>query len=70
MQSTGRSQKKQILPFDQRAAFTPAEFAQLFGKQTVWAYRLIYADKIKSIKGFGRTLIPRSELDQIISSAQ
>ena len=66
MQSTARSQKKQTLPFDQRAA----EFAQLFGKQTVWAYRLIYADKIKSIKGFGRTLIPRSELDQIIGSAQ
>jgi hypothetical protein len=65
-----RSQKKQSLPFDQRAGFSPGEFAALFGKQIVWTYRQIYAGRLKSIKAFGRTIIPRSELERLLNSAQ
>jgi hypothetical protein len=65
-----RSQKKQTLPFDQRLGYSPGEFAAAFNKQIVWAYRQIYAGRIKCIKGFGRTIIPRSELERLLSSAQ
>ena len=65
-----RSQKKQALPLQERAGFSPTEFAQLFGKQAVWAYRQIYAGRLKCIKGFGRTIIPRTELDRIFAEAK
>jgi len=64
------SQRKQSLPLAERVGFSPAEFARLFGKQSVWAYRQIYAGRIRCVKGFGRTIIPRSELDKILGAAQ
>jgi hypothetical protein len=50
--------------------FSPNEFAALFGKQGVWAYRQIYAGRIRCVKGFGRTIIPRTELDRIFAEAR
>jgi hypothetical protein len=64
------SQRKQSLPLQERAGFSPSEFAQQFGKEKVWAYRQIYAGRLKCIKGFGRTIIPRTELDRILSEAK
>jgi hypothetical protein len=69
-QSPSRSQKKGSLPVADRAGFSPNEFAALFGKQAVWAYRQIYAGRIRCVKGFGRTIIPRSELDKVLEAAQ
>ena len=63
------SQKKQLLPWQERAGFTPTEFAHLFGRQSVWTYRQIYAGRLKIIKAFGRVLIPKTELDRIIAEA-
>jgi hypothetical protein len=69
-ESTSRSQKKKVIPVEDRAGFSPNEFAALFGKQVVWAHRLIYSGRIRCIKGFGRTIIPRSELDKVLEAAQ
>ena len=53
----------------ERLGYSPAEFAALFGKEQTWAYRKIYAKQIKVIEDFGNMLIPVSEIDRIIGSA-
>ena len=63
-----RSQKKEPLPFDQRAAYTLGEFASIFGKHKNWAYRLVWKGKLKVIKPLGEMLVPRSEVDRLTSS--
>ena len=50
----------------ERAAYTPDEFAKLFGRERTWTYRQIYKGKIKPIKGFGSLLIPAKEVENII----
>lgn len=52
-----------------RVAFSPREFAQLFGKSQTWGYRQIYAGKVKAITAHGRTLIPAGEVDAILKTA-
>ena len=53
-----------------RAAYTPAEFAKLFGREKTWTYRQIYHGRLKSIKGHGGQLIPASEAERIVSEAE
>jgi hypothetical protein len=53
----------------QRLAFTPAEFAAAFGRHPSWAYRQLYARKVHAISDLGRTLIPASELERLLSQA-
>ena len=53
----------------ERIAYSPAEFASLFGKEQTWAYRKIYAGQIKVIKSFGNMMIPTSEINRILGSA-
>jgi hypothetical protein len=52
-----------------RAALSPCEFAKSFGKHPSWAYRLLYAGKIQAITQFGRILIPATELERVVSTA-
>ena len=52
-----------------RVAFSPGEFATLFGKQQTWGYRQIYAGKVKAITDHGRILIPAAEVDRILAKA-
>lgn len=52
-----------------RVAFSPGEFAALFGKEQTWGYRQIYAEKVKAISEHGRILIPASEVDRILDKA-
>lgn len=52
-----------------QAAYTPAEFAALFGKERTWAYRQLYAGKIEAITEYGRLLIPQKEVDKLLSQA-
>jgi hypothetical protein len=54
----------------QRLAFTPAEFAATCGRHPTWAYRLLYANKIRAITELGRILIPASELERVLNLAQ
>jgi hypothetical protein len=67
--ANARNQRKTELPFEQRLAFTPNQFAQLFGRHQVWAYRLIYARKVKVIADSGRMMIPRAEADRLTKRA-
>jgi hypothetical protein len=53
------------IPLSERAAFTPAEFASLFGHEQTWSYRQIYAGKIRVITGHGRMMIPKSEVERL-----
>ena len=53
-----------------RAAYSPAEFAASCGKHPSWAYRLLYANKIRAVTELGRILIPVSELERVLGLAQ
>lgn len=53
----------------QRVAFSPGEFAVLFGKSQTWGYRQIYAGKVKTITEHGRILIPAKEVERILAAA-
>ncbi len=53
----------------ERVAFSPGEFAELFGKSQTWGYRQIYAGKVKAITEHGRILIPAAEVDAILKTA-
>lgn len=55
-------------PFE-RVAFSPGEFAELFGKSQTWGYRQIYSGKVKAITQHGRILIPAAEVDEILRKA-
>jgi hypothetical protein len=52
-----------------RAAYSPAEFAASCGRHPSWAYRLLYANKLKAVTELGRILIPASELERVFSQA-
>jgi len=51
-----------------RVAYSPAEFAGTCGRHPSWAYRLLYAGKIRAITELGRILIPASELERVVLS--
>ncbi len=52
-----------------RVAFSPGEFAELFGKSQTWGYRQIYASKVNAITEHGRILIPAKEVERILEKA-
>ena len=52
-----------------RVAYSPAEFAALFGKSQTWGYRQIYAGKVKTITQHGRILIPAAVVERILGEA-
>jgi hypothetical protein len=45
-------------------------FAAQFGKDPHWVRRLVNKGKIKAIRGFGELLIPLTEVDVILDSAE
>ena len=55
-------------PLD-RVAFSPGEFASLFGKSQTWGYRQIYAGKVKTVTELGRILIPAVEVERVLGKA-
>lgn len=52
-----------------RSGYSPAEFAARFGRHPSWAYRKIYAGKVKVIDELGRLLIPQNELTRLLGTA-
>ncbi len=54
----------------ERVAYTPKEFAALFGKSQTWGYRQIYSGAIAATTEHGRTLIPAREVEKILGTAQ
>jgi hypothetical protein len=58
---------REPIPLADRAAFSAAEFAALCGRSPTWAYRQIYAGRIKPICDCGRLFIPRPEIDSFLA---
>jgi hypothetical protein len=56
-------------PVTEKKAYTPAEFAALFGREKTWAYRMLYAGKIEGISEYGRMMIPASEADRVAADS-
>jgi hypothetical protein len=56
-------------PAMSRVAFSPGEFAALFGKSQTWGYRQIYAGNVKAITAYGRILIPAAEVEAVLKTA-
>jgi len=54
----------------ERVAYTPKEFAALFGKSQTWGYRQIYSGAVAATTEHGRTLIPAREVEKILGTAQ
>ena len=50
----------------ERKAYTVEEAARLLGCHKVSVYRRIYSGEIKILKGFGRLMIPASEMDRFV----
>ncbi|MEI7910849.1 MAG: hypothetical protein WCK77_14525 [Verrucomicrobiota bacterium] len=55
-------------PTTRRKAFSLAEFAQMVGRHRSWAYRQAKEGRIKTITGFGTTLVPAHEIDRILGA--
>jgi hypothetical protein len=51
----------------EKRAYTPAEFAALFGREKTWAYRMLYSGKVNGITDYGRIMIAASEAERISS---
>lgn len=45
-------------------------FAELFGKNYIWAYRLAKSGKLKVISGYGPIMVPKTEVLRIINEAR
>jgi len=67
-QTQSRAARERI-DINQRFGFSPKEFGEANGKSATWAYRQIYAGRIKPISDCGRLIIPRSEVEQFLSRA-
>ena len=57
-------------PAENRVAYSPSEFAALFGKHPTWGYRQLYRGTVKAITQYGRIMIPRTEVDRLLSTAK
>ena len=58
---------REPIPLSEQLGYSAAEFAALFGRSPTWAYRQIYAGRIKPIADCGRLLIPNAEVDSILA---
>ena len=52
--------------FQSQETLSIAEAAALLGVSGTSVYRMVYAQKLKVLSGFGRLRIPRSELDKFL----
>ena len=48
-----------------RVALDFDEFANLFGRDRSWTYRMAKGGKLKVITGYGKMMIPVSEVERI-----
>ena len=62
------NESKNDLPISEKAVLKPKEFAAIFGRQQVWAYRQIYAGKVKVLTHLGRMMIPKSEIARLLEA--
>ena len=53
-----------------RLGYPPSEWARLNSRHPSWAYRQLYAGKVKAITSLGRILIPASEVERVMAEAK
>ena len=53
-----------------RVAYDFDETAKKFGHDRTWVYRQVKAGRIRAITGFGKMLIPASEIERMVGGAQ
>jgi len=53
-----------------RIAYSFDETAALFGREKSWVYRQVKAKKISVIRGYGKMMVPISEIDRIVATAE
>ena len=58
---------REAISLTNRVAYSPTEFAALFGRSPTWGYRQIYAGRVRPIADCGRLLIPHTEVDSILA---
>ena len=69
-QAQSRAAREPIsINLSERLALSPREFAAALGKSATFAYRQIYAGRIRPISDCGRMMISRSEVDRFLSRA-
>lgn len=61
---------KAISEKTKRLGYPLAEFAHLNGRHPSWAYRQLYAGKIKAVTSLGRLLIPQDEIERLMATAE
>ena len=70
VQTQSRAAREPIpIKLSERLALSPREFAAALGKSPTFAYRQIYAGRIRPISDCGRMMISRSEVDRFLSRA-
>ena len=59
------------IPLDpKKLAYSPTEFAALFGMKKWFAYDLLYRGEIKRLAGARRILIPAAEVKRFVSKTK
>ena len=51
----------------ERAAYSLEEFSQMLGHNRAWGYRHAKLGSFRVIRGYGKALVPASELERILS---
>ena len=70
VQTQSRAAREPIsINLSERLALSPREFAAALGKSATFAYRQIYAGRIRPISDCGRMMISRSEVERFLSRA-
>jgi hypothetical protein len=70
VQTQSRAAREPVpINLSERLALSPREFAAALGKSATFAYRQIYAGRIKPISDCGRMMISRGEIDHFLARA-
>lgn len=64
------SMRRLFGPDHQRLAYTPKEVGAFFGHSASWAYRLIWAGKLKVLEGCDSVMVPVTEIERFVSEAE
>ena len=51
-----------------RVAYSPVEFAAMFGRSATWTYRRCYEGSVKACRVGGRMMIPAAEADKLLKA--
>lgn len=53
-----------------RLGYSPSEFARACNRHPSWGYRRVYSGDVNVITNLGRLLIPASEVERVMATAE